>query len=101
MGKTTIDHSRGQKFQGDPPTTMAPKRKHEETELEEAVHPSRQFQVPGSQPKPKKPRKFEPPVYKKQAHASSVNAINRGSRDTKISDAYCGGGSQLYTILSS
>ena len=194
--KTTIDHSRGQKFQGDPPTTMAPKRKHEETELEEAVHPSRQFQVPGSQPKPKKPRKFEPPVYKKQAHASSVNAIkkrirdvtrrlersenapadkklederalaayqqelasaeaekirqkmikkyhmvrffgmysyvfvvewylnlnrtsksyeaieeateaaaggevNRGSRDTKISDAYCGGGSQLYTILSS
>ncbi|KAL2074387.1 hypothetical protein VTL71DRAFT_8165 [Oculimacula yallundae] len=61
---------------------MAPKRKHQETEPEEAVHPSRQFQVPGSQPKPaKKPRKFEPPVYKKQAHASSVNAIKKRIRD--------------------
>lgn len=51
-------------------------------EPEEAVHPSRQFQVPGSQPKPaKKPRKFEPPVYKKQAHASSVNAIKKRIRD--------------------
>ncbi|KAH7360774.1 hypothetical protein BKA65DRAFT_493948 [Rhexocercosporidium sp. MPI-PUGE-AT-0058] len=61
---------------------MAPKRKLQETEPEEAVHPSRQFQVPGSQPKPaKKPRKFEPPVYKKQAHASSVNAIKKRIRD--------------------
>ncbi|CZT03639.1 related to rRNA-processing protein efg1 [Rhynchosporium agropyri] len=60
---------------------MAPKRKHQETEPEEAVHPSRQFQVPGI-PKPaKKPRKFEPPVYKKQAHASSVNAIKKRIRD--------------------
>ncbi|KAH9222679.1 hypothetical protein DL95DRAFT_325640 [Leptodontidium sp. 2 PMI_412] len=61
---------------------MAPKRKHQEMEPEEAVHPSRQFQIPGSQPKPaKKPRKFEPPVYKKQAHASSVNAIKKRIRD--------------------
>jgi len=28
-----------------------------------------------------KPRKFEPPVYKKQAHASSVNAIKKRIRD--------------------
>ncbi|KAH7418443.1 hypothetical protein BKA64DRAFT_590420 [Cadophora sp. MPI-SDFR-AT-0126] len=61
---------------------MAAKRKYQETEPAEVVHPSRQFQVPGSQPKPaKRPRKFEPPVYKKQAHASSVNAIKKRIRD--------------------
>ncbi|PVH87045.1 hypothetical protein DL98DRAFT_556999 [Cadophora sp. DSE1049] len=58
---------------------MATKRKHQETEPEEAVHPSRQFQVPV---KPaKKLRRFEPAVYKKQAHASSVNAIKKRIRD--------------------
>lgn len=62
--------------------TMAPKRKYQESEPQEVVHPSRQFQVPGSAPKPaKKPRRFEPPVYKKQAHASSVNAIKKRIRD--------------------
>lgn len=60
---------------------MAQKRKHE-AEAPAAVHESRQFQVPGSAPKPaKKPRRFEPPVYKKQAHASSVNAIKKRIRD--------------------
>lgn len=58
---------------------MAGKRKHEDSEPQETVHESRQFQVPGSRPKPsKKPRTFEP---KKQAHASSVNAIKKRIRD--------------------
>ncbi len=59
---------------------MAPKRKSEEADL--AVHESRQFQVYGKNPKPaKKPRRFEPPTYKKQANASSVNAIKKRKRD--------------------
>ncbi len=59
---------------------MAPKRKNEE--VEQAVHESRQFQVYGKNPKPaKKPRRFEPPTYKKQANASSVNAIKKRIRD--------------------
>jgi hypothetical protein len=61
---------------------MAQKRKHQESEPQEAVHASRQFQVYGSNPKPvKKPRRTEPRVYKKQAHASSVNAIKKRMRD--------------------
>ena len=61
---------------------MAPKRKHQEYEPQDAVHASRQFQVYGNNPKPaKKPRRTEPPVYKKQAHASSVNAIKKRIRD--------------------
>ncbi|KAJ5038396.1 uncharacterized protein L3040_007259 [Drepanopeziza brunnea f. sp. 'multigermtubi'] len=62
---------------------MAPKRKYEESEAPEVVHPSRQFQVPGSIPKPaKKFRRFEQPAeYKKQMHASSVNAIKKRMRD--------------------
>jgi hypothetical protein len=61
---------------------MPSKRKHEDSDPKEAVHASRQFQVYGSNPKPaKKPRRFEPPVYKQQAHASSVNAIKKRIRD--------------------
>jgi len=60
---------------------MALKRKHEESEPQEVVHESRQFQVYGNTSKPaKKPRKSEP-VYKKQAHMSSVNAIKKRIRD--------------------
>jgi hypothetical protein len=61
---------------------MPPKRKRTEEAAEEIVHPSRQAQVPGAAPKPpKKPRRSEPSVYKKQAHASSVNAIKKKIRD--------------------
>src|SRR4051794_18220088 len=61
---------------------MAPKRKRQEAEAQEDVHESRQFQVYGSTPKAtKKPRRSEPPVYKKQAHTSSVNAIKKRIRD--------------------
>ena len=61
---------------------MGPKRKHQDPEPQEAVHASRQFQVYGNNPKPvKKPRRTEPPIYKKQAHASSVNAIKKRMRD--------------------
>ena len=61
---------------------MAPKRKHQDSEPQESVHASRQFQVYGNNPKPaKKPRRTELPVYKKQAHASSVNAIKKRIRD--------------------
>src|SRR4051794_28778712 len=61
---------------------MAPKRKHQDSEPQETVHASRQFQVYGSAPKPpKKARRAEPPVYKKQAHTSSVNAIKKRIRD--------------------
>ncbi len=61
---------------------MPSKRKHGDTDLGEVVHPSRQAQVPGALPKPaKKPRRFEPPTYKKQQHASSVNAIKKRIRD--------------------
>jgi hypothetical protein len=63
------------------PDTMPSKRKNEESDTKETVHASRQFQVYGN-PKPaKKPRRFDPPVYKKQAHASSVNAIKKRIRD--------------------
>jgi hypothetical protein len=61
---------------------MASKRSHAESEGDELVHPSRQAQVPGAIPKPaKKPRRFEPPVHKKQVHASSVNGIKKKIRD--------------------
>jgi hypothetical protein len=61
---------------------MSSKRKHQEPETQEIVHKSRQFQVPGSGPKPpKKPRRSEAPVIKTQAHASSVNAIKKRVRD--------------------
>jgi hypothetical protein len=62
---------------------MVQKRKFAEAvPEEEIVHPSRQAQVPGAIPKPaKKPRRTEPHVYKKQAHASSVNAIKKRIRD--------------------
>lgn len=61
---------------------MPSKRKQPDSDGEEAVHSSRQFQVYGSNPKPvKKPRRSEPAVYKKQAHASSVNAIKKRIRD--------------------
>jgi hypothetical protein len=60
---------------------MSGKRKYEEPEAP-TVHESRQLQVPGSKPKPaKKPRNNEPPTYRKQAHASSVNAIKKRIRD--------------------
>lgn len=61
---------------------MAPKRKLEDSEPQVPVHESRQFQVPGSIPKPsKKPRRFEPPAPRVQIHASSVNAIKKRIRD--------------------
>lgn len=61
---------------------MAPKRKHQESESQDPVHASRQAQVYGSTSKPfKKPRNSEPPVYRKQAHTSSVNAIKKRIRD--------------------
>lgn len=61
---------------------MAPKRKHQDSDPQETVHASRQFQVYGSTPKPpKKARRTEPAVYKKQAHTSSVNAIKKRIRD--------------------
>lgn len=62
---------------------MAPKRKYQEAETQEIVHESRQFQVPGSAPKPaaKKPRRTEPYEFKKQAHTSSVNSVKKRIRD--------------------
>jgi hypothetical protein len=61
---------------------MAAKRKYQETDLQEVVHESRQFQVYGNTSKPaKKPRRFEPPFQRKQAHSSSVNAIKKRLRD--------------------
>jgi hypothetical protein len=63
---------------------MATKRKQQETTPKDAVHASRQSQIYGNNPKPaKKPRRFEPPVQRKQAHASSVNAIKKRIRDVK------------------
>jgi hypothetical protein len=61
--------------------TMAPKRKLSESEPEEVVHPSRQVQVYGDNPKPAKKRKSESGSTKKQIHASSVNAIKKRIRD--------------------
>ncbi|KAE9379230.1 hypothetical protein N431DRAFT_364250 [Stipitochalara longipes BDJ] len=61
---------------------MATKRKYQQTDLQESVHESRQSQVYGNTSKPaKKPRRFEPPAQRKQAHASSVNAIKKRLRD--------------------
>lgn len=61
---------------------MVMKRKYQEATPQEAVHASRQSQVYGNPSKPaKKPRRFEPPVQRKQAHASSVNAIKKRVRD--------------------
>jgi hypothetical protein len=61
---------------------MATKRKYQETDLQEVVHASRQFQVYGNTSNPaKKPRRFDPPMRRKQAHASSVNAIKKRIRD--------------------
>jgi hypothetical protein len=62
---------------------MSTKRKHEESESQGNVHASRQFLVPGSKPAKKKPRRFEPPQPKVQAHASSVNAIKKRIRDVR------------------
>src|SRR5277367_3601128 len=59
---------------------MATKRMHSAMDV---VHPSRQAQVPGSTRPSKKPRRIEPPIYKKQAHSSSVNAIKKRIRDVK------------------
>jgi hypothetical protein len=59
---------------------MATKRPHSAMNV---VHPSRQAQVPGGTAPAKKPRKMGPPIYKKQAHASSVNAIKKRLRDVK------------------
>jgi hypothetical protein len=61
---------------------MSTKRKYQEEDSQEAVHASRQFQVYGNAPTPaKKPRRIEPRVQRKQAHASSVNAIKKRIRD--------------------
>lgn len=61
---------------------MSTKRKYQEENPQEAIHESRQFQVYGNAPKPsKKPRRLEPRVQRKQAHASSVNAIKKRIRD--------------------
>lgn len=61
---------------------MAPKRKLSDSDAPEVVHPSRQVQVYGDEPKPAKKRKSEPAFNKKQAHASSVNTIKKKIRDT-------------------
>ncbi|ESZ98010.1 hypothetical protein SBOR_1623 [Sclerotinia borealis F-4128] len=60
---------------------MAPKRKLSDSDAPEEVHPSRQVQVYGDEPKPAKKRKSEPAFNKKQAHASSVNTIKKKIRD--------------------
>ena len=58
---------------------MATKRTHAESE---GVHESRQAQVydPSSKP-PKKQRRSEPRIPRKQVHASSVNAVKKHIRD--------------------
>ena len=61
---------------------MAPKRTLPDTDVQNDVHASRQYQVYGQKPKPaRKHQRTEPPVYRKQAHASSVNAIKKRIRD--------------------
>ncbi|KAF7949052.1 hypothetical protein EAE96_008225 [Botrytis aclada] len=60
---------------------MAPKRKLSDSDAAEVVHPSRQVQVYGDEPKPAKKRKSESAFNKKQAHASSVNTIKKKIRD--------------------
>jgi predicted nucleic acid-binding Zn-ribbon protein len=60
---------------------MSTKRKHSESE---AIHPSRQAQVPGALPQPsKKPRRTVPPTHKKPESHTSVNAIKKRLRDVK------------------
>jgi hypothetical protein len=56
---------------------MATKRPHSAMDV---VHPSRQAQMPGSA---KKLRRMQPPIFNKQTHASSVNAIKKRIRDVK------------------
>lgn len=60
---------------------MAPKRKLSDSDAPEVVHPSRQVQVYGDEPKPAKKRKSEPAFNKKQVHTSSVNTIKKKIRD--------------------
>lgn len=61
---------------------MGGKRKHDDSDAREVVHESRQFQVYGNDSKPaKKPCRHEPKVYKKPAHASSVNDVKKRIRD--------------------
>lgn len=64
---------------------MSSKRKYEEDATPQvAVHSSRQFQVPGSIPKPaKKPRRLEPSASQKHASGSGVNAIKKRLRDVR------------------
>jgi rRNA-processing protein Efg1 len=74
LGAGILNFSRG--------THLIMKRKYQETVSQEVVHASRKSQVYGTPSKPtKKPRRFEPPVQRKQAHASSVNAIKKKIRD--------------------
>lgn len=62
-----------------PPITMSGKRSHAESE---GIHESRQSQVYDNSSKPsKKPRRDGPPKIRKQAHASSVNAVKKRIRD--------------------
>ncbi|TAQ91201.1 hypothetical protein B7494_g457 [Chlorociboria aeruginascens] len=61
---------------------MSQKRKLLDTDTQDVVHASRQSQVYGTNPRPsKKPRRSEPVELRKQAHASSVNAIKKRIRD--------------------
>jgi hypothetical protein len=63
---------------------MATKRRLHESDAQEPVHASRQFQVYGANQRPtKKPRKSEPAMPRKQAHASSVNSIKKRIRDVR------------------
>jgi hypothetical protein len=58
---------------------MSSKRTHEESE---GVHSSRKAQVYNETNNPaKKPRPSKPPVIRRQAHASSVNAVKKRIRD--------------------
>jgi cytochrome c len=61
---------------------MSSKRKFPDSEADDDVHVSRKSQIYGHHSKPaKKPYQNQSPVYKKQAHASSVNAIKKRIRD--------------------
>ncbi|KAA8567568.1 hypothetical protein EYC84_008043 [Monilinia fructicola] len=57
---------------------MAPKRKLSDSDAPEVVHPSRQVQVYGDEPKPAKKRKSEPAFNKKQGTGSSCQCAFRG-----------------------
>jgi hypothetical protein len=52
---------------------------------EEGVHTTRQAQIShhANSQRSKKRRRIEPPVHKKQAHASSVHAVKKRIRDVK------------------